>query len=88
MGLFWNLEEFSGNRGNKKNRMRRDIRRKLGLETFLPETAFWRKKEKTREEENQEREKPPIIHSKVRVGLTFSNSKLYNFEDEFNMVVG
>ncbi|KEH15305.1 NB-ARC domain disease resistance protein [Medicago truncatula] len=55
-GLPLAIVEFSENRGNKKNRMRRDIRRKLGLEIFLRETAFWRKREKTREEENQERE--------------------------------
>ena len=48
---------------------------------FLRETAFWRKREKTREEENQEREKPPIIHSKVRVRLTFNSINLYNSDD-------
>jgi len=61
---------------------------KAKSQTQIRFTSFWRKRGEPREEENQE--KGELVEScnhqsKVKVGLIFSNLRLYNSEIEFSM---
>jgi len=58
------------------------------VEKLLEKKGRTKKRGEPREEENQEKSEPvePCNHqSKVRVGLIFSNHRLYNSEIEFSM---
>lgn len=75
MGLFWNLEEFSGNRGNKIKWIEERYKEETKFRKVFYVKLLFGEKGRKQEKRITKRERPPIINTKVRVRLSFSDLK-------------